>query len=558
MDVSPEILLDWRRERAGAGTLTIKLGDDVLAAERIDVLKPKQRDELVARVCAGRPGIDRAALAAELLKLAGNAADARKDDPDRADLSGAPELEPAHLVRPELFHHPAVSGVAVPSVRIVGGAPRGRWELYLRWHGDGRRERRDLDSALELPGGGMAWLWPRPSDPTPNSRAGWSGPGRAAWLEGAAAPDPGDVFRRLAERFAHYLELPDEARIGATATLALWVLLTYCYPAWTALPYLSVGGPLGSGKSTLFGVLARLVFRPLPSSNMTAPTLFRSLHELGGVLLLDEAERLRDQTPDAAELRSILLSGYKRGSPAMRLEKNGERFERVEFDVFGPKCFASIANPPEALASRAIRLGMLRAAPGSAKPRRRIDANPRLWSDLRDDLHVMALEYGLTWLDLADRPDVVPPALAGRDFELWQPLLAIAAWLEGCGAGGLLGLVQGFAAESTEAGRDDAVPDADELLLRILARHVLAGSHGTLKAADVLREAREADAAEFGGEKAGRWKPKGVANVLRRYGFATRKRHGSAGRTYSAATLAELRRVELAYGFALDLPAAAP
>jgi hypothetical protein len=39
---------------------------------------------------------------------------------------------------------------------------------------------------------------------------------------------------------------------------------------------------------------------------MTAPTLFRTLHDTGGTLLLDEAERLRDRTPDAGELRSIL------------------------------------------------------------------------------------------------------------------------------------------------------------------------------------------------------------------------------------------------------------
>lgn len=553
MDDSPEIVLAWTAGSGSSGTLTARIGDDVLAADRLDILKPKHRDEFVARVCKDRPGIDGAALSAELLKLAGDAA-AKIQADETPDVSGAPLLEAAHLARPELFHTPHVSGLAVPSVRIVGGVPVGRWELLLRWHSDGRREKRDLESALELPGGGLLWLWPRPSDPTPSSRAGWSAAGRAAWLDGAAAPDPGDVFKRLTERFAYFVELPHETRIGAVATLALWSLLTYCYPAWSAIPYLAIGGPLGSGKSTLFGVLARLVFRPLASSNMTAPTLFRSLHELGGSLLLDEAERLREQTPDAAELRSILLSGYKRGSPAMRLEKDGERFVRVEFDVFGPKCFAAIASPPEALASRAIRIAMLRAAPDSPKPRRRIDANPAIWSDLRDDLHALALEHGRTWLDLADRADVVPAALAGRDFELWQPLLALAAWLEERGAQGLLKLMQDYAAEATEAGRDDSAPDADELLLRVLARHVLAGSHGTLKAADVLREAREADPAEFGSERAARWKPRSVANVLRRYGFAPKKGRGNTGRTYSGATLPQLRRVERSYGFDLGLP----
>ena len=45
--------------------------------------------------------------------------------------------------------------------------------------------------------------------------------------------------------------------------MAFWAMLTYCYQAWDAVPYLYIGGPLGSGKSRLFEVLGRLAFRPL-------------------------------------------------------------------------------------------------------------------------------------------------------------------------------------------------------------------------------------------------------------------------------------------------------
>ena len=56
----------------------------------------------------------------------------------------------------------------------------------------------------------------------------------------------------------------------------------------------------------------------------------------------------------------------------------------------------------------------------------------------------------------------------GRDFELWQPLLAVAAWLESLGAKGLLKLMQGHALATIDAAKDDQVGDADEILLRIL------------------------------------------------------------------------------------------
>lgn len=332
------------------------------------------------------------------------------------------------------------------------------------------------------------------------------------------------------------------------AILSLWVMFSYCYPAWPSVPYLSIGGPLASGKTTLFRVLARLCFRPIESSNMTAPCLFRTLHERGGVLLLDEAERLRDSAPEAGELRSILLSGYKRGSPAMRLEKQGDGgYRRIEYECFGPKALACIGSLPESLASRCIRIGMFRSAPDSDKPRRRLDADPASWQAVRDDLHALALEYGPTWLGLANRPDVVPTSFGGRDYELWQPLLALAAWLDERGFGDLWQGVQEHAAGTIEADRDDQTPDLDEILLRLLAEAVLNGEHARLEPGELLRRAKERDEAGFS-----RWTARGVASALKRYGLAAVKRNGR--RTFATVTMDALRRVERSYSLDLGLP----
>ena len=47
---------------------------------------------------------------------------------------------------------PEVSGLAVPSMTTVGDKVCGRWLLYLRW-ADGKRERRPMVPALDLPDG---------------------------------------------------------------------------------------------------------------------------------------------------------------------------------------------------------------------------------------------------------------------------------------------------------------------------------------------------------------------------------------------------------------------
>lgn len=528
----------------GTYRVIVKLDDDILAAEKIDTMKPKARADFVDRLCKGRPGLDRAGIEKILLGLAA----------DSANKPAMPTSEPAeidisHVVRPELFHTAEVSGVAVPIASAAGGEATAAWAHYLQWHADGRRERAVLAARLDLPGGAQLWVHPQPAEPTPTMRPGWSAAARRAWLDGAEAPNAATVFAQLCERIAYFVEFPPDTAAGTTATLALWVMMTYAYFAWPAIPYLSIGGPLGSGKSTLFRILERVAFRPIASSNMTAACLFRTLHDLGGTLFLDEAERLRDGTPDAAELRSILLSGYKPGSPAMRLEKVGDGFRQVAFDVFGPKAIASIANPPESLASRGIRITMFRAAADSPKPRRRLDAEPHRWQAIRDDLHALALAHGPTWIELAGRSDVLPKALANRDGELWQPLLALAAFIEDAGARGLLALMQAHAVAVATESQDDATPDADETLLRILAGHVAAGTQDGLKPINVLKRAQEIDSATFA-----KWSAKGISNTFKKYGLKTHKGHGSIGKTYSKVTVEALRRIESAYSLDLDLP----
>jgi hypothetical protein len=405
-----------------------------------------------------------------------------------------------------------------------------------------------LGSIIDLPAGGRLWIHPSPSEPTPTMKPGWSQEARRKWLAGEPAPDPAEVFKGLCARFAHFLDFPKAEAPGVTATLALWAIHTYCYQAWPAVPYLFVSGPLGSGKSRVFEIVGRLVFRPLASSNTTAAALFRTLHTQGGVVLLDEAERLRDvKSPDVAEILSMLLAGYKKGGTATRLEPVGDSgFRTLAFDVFGPKALACIAGLPPALASRCIPVTMFRAAPGSDKPKRRIDGDPTRWQDLRDQLHALAMEHGPDFLAMSERPDVCPSGIDGRHYELWQPLLALAAWVESHGARGLLGLVQQHALATIDAGRDEQTPDCDETLLRLLTEAVRCGDRP--EPGELLKKAQEADAAAFKN-----WTARGVTSHLKRYGIPTPKK-SMGRRVFRDVTIDHLRRVQDAYAIDLDVP----
>ncbi len=538
------LTLSYERNGRG-GTVTARLGDKVLAMDQVDLRKDKARKAFAEQLGKNNPAIDKAAVSAELLKLAEDKTKTRQQPTGYAtEIDGA-------IIRPELFHTELVSGVCVPSMSLAGGKPTGKWSMLLRWHADGRREARELEQSIELSDGRRLWIFPEPGKPLPTQRAKWTIKSRNEWLEDSPAPDRVDVFRRICESIAYYLDFPESAAAGTTATLACWIMLSYVYPCWQSVPYLAVGGPLGSGKSTLFRVLGQLCFRPLESSNMTCACLFRVLHDRGGTLLLDEAERLRDSAPDSGELRSILLSGNSQGSPAMRQEKQGENFRTVEYQVYGPKCFASINRLPEALASRCIAVNMLRAEANSPKPRRRIGARAADFARLRDDLHALALDHGQTWLKMAENSDVCPETFGGRDYEKWQPLLAIASWLDEGDAGGVFDVVREFGEQAIEAGQDNYIPDADEQLLRIVAEHVRVGMTATLKAGDILNEARERDPATFGSKDKPRYSARGISAHLSRYGIKTIKGRGSTGRVYRDVCEADLRRLQRTYGFDL-------
>jgi hypothetical protein len=535
---SDMLRLECERIARGIATVSARRNGEIVHKDELNLNSARARNAFVKALCEKAPVAQAKEIEAELLRFS-----------DMLPTPSAPatetrELDVSHMVRPEQFFTPDVAALTVPVVVSLHGEPKARWVTYLQWS-DGRRERWDLDRWLELPRGARLCVHPMPGEPPPNSPPAWRSMARQAWLGGASGPNPADVFQALCKQISYFIDLPDNVAAGTVASLALWCLLTYVYQAWSAVPYLHVGGPLASGKSRVFEVLAQLVFRPLATANLTAPVLFRTLNDQGGTLLFDEAERLKRSTPDQQEILGLLLAGYRRGGKATRLEAVGDTFRPMAFDVYGPKALACISGLPPALASRCIPVTMFRAGPDSPKSRRRIDSNPEQLQRLRDDLHALALERGATWLELARRTDVCPAGVDGRSFELWQPLLALAAWVQEHGAQGLLQLMQQFALATVETGKEDQIPEADEVLLEIMIEQVTCGNQPT--PGEILLGAKHRAPATFD-----KWIPRMVSGRLKAYGIGTpKKSHGE--RRYRNVSMDTLLRIQKHYSIDLGI-----
>lgn len=465
------------------------------------------------------------------------------------DVTGArpdePEIEVTGLevCRPPLFLRADVAGLTEATTVLTDGRPTGRWLLCLQWD-NGMRQVLPLPEWVDRPTGGRLWFAPFPAAPHVGAVPSWSSPGRERWLRGES-PHFAELFHELCDQIGRFIVFPEEDAAGALATAALWIMLTYCYPAWSAVPYLHVAGTLASGKSRLLDVLSRLVRRPIMASSMTAGVLFRTLHEHGGTLLLDEAERLGDQAA-SSELRTVLLAGYRAGGRVARLRRQAGEFRPVHFDVFGPKALGGIGELPPALASRCIRVNMLRTSGASRQVRASLDADAARWQRLRDDLHALVLTHAGEVITAAQAADGLIDGLSGRDAELWRPLLVLARLCDPEDVAGLVEVVRRYADAVITDGQDDTAPEPERILVGLLAACV-AHHQADVTPKDLLVQAQKDEPVIFRG-----WTPHRVASALRRYSLHTEKTSGGR-RSYRHLTGDHVRRVARLYGFSIPL-----
>ena len=509
-EASIDIIFEPRKTGDTRGRLLVKQNGEVIHSDVLDIAKDKDLTVFLKKLKKQCPTIDteqvRKLILAEVARIS--------KEKTQVGEQAATEVKAMRIVRPHLFHIPEVSGLLVPTIRLSGGKPQGQWLLYIQW-ADGKRECRELEQYLTLPNNERIWFASIPNSPRIDMATGWSVEGRRKWLQGDT-PDAVSIFKNLTETINHYLEFPVEEAPGHLATLSLWTILTYAYPAWPAVPYIWVCGPPGSGKTRVFDIESQIIYRPLASSNMTAPCLFRTLDAQGGTLLLDEAERLKERSPEAAEMRSILLSGYKVGGTAHRMEKSGESFRSVAFNVYGPKAIAGINDLTPALASRCICITMFKAGKNSPKPSRRIDKDSQKWIALADDLHCFALTNGQRFVETAQEY-ISCEGISGRDMEVWQPIFALAKLVEKAGAIGLLDLIKKHAKHLVGKTLQDTIAEADETLLQVLCE-LLDSEPSGVTANQVLTKAKEKDNSTFNF-----FSPRGIGSVLKRYGIISNR-----------------------------------
>ncbi len=206
--------------------------------------------------------------------------------------------------------------------------------------------------------------------------------------------------------------------------VAHYVLLTWVYDQFNELPYLRVRGDYGSGKSRFLLTVGSLCWKPIFASGAsTVSPLFRLIDQVGGTLIVDEADFWASD--ERTEIVKILNNGNAKGFPVLRSEVSpSKEFSPRAFNIYGPKVVAT-RHPfeDEALESRCLTEVL-----GTRPLRRDIPISlPKSFEGEADALRNKLLRYRFANLDMElSEVGTNDSGLEPRRIQILRPLLQVA------------------------------------------------------------------------------------------------------------------------------------
>jgi len=223
-----------------------------------------------------------------------------------------------------------------------------------------------------------------------------------------------DIGNEIVENLKSYIVFDDDRLYDVVAS---YIVMTYFYDVFTAVPYLWLHGPPGSGKTRANITITYMCRRGLFVADPSDATLYRIVEAVGPTLGIDESVL-------SEKGKRILAAGYKKGAVVPRAEPTKGGVLLKLFEATAPRIF-SFENPPseDYLLQRSILVNMLKA-----KPKRFMDPQPIEFRPIREALYYLRL-LGLSQiLETKDKALKIldDSGIWGRDAEVWAPILTAA------------------------------------------------------------------------------------------------------------------------------------
>lgn len=235
--------------------------------------------------------------------------------------------------------------------------------------------------------------------------------------EGAVGKSFSEVGKELKNLIKKYISFYWDERLYDV--FISHIVGTYFFDFFPAYPILYFVGPYGSGKTRAGYVWAYTSHRGLVIIEPSEASIFRSIEAYKPSIYIDEKAFGRES------LRTLLSAGYKEGVKVPRIEKTSkEKFILSLFNIYSPKAFGYVDEPPELLAQRCVKVSMERAE-GGVEWR---DPTPKDFEGVRNDLYLIRLTRAGEVFEAMDfiSSELSKLNVVGREWELWYPLLVMA------------------------------------------------------------------------------------------------------------------------------------
>lgn len=253
---------------------------------------------------------------------------------------------------------------------------------------------------------------------------------QTAWLaqpapSGPTVVRPGhEILDEVAAFVSRFSAFPSE---DCAPMLALWYAHTHAAEHFYATPRLILdSAEPGSGKTRVLEVAQYLVAAPEMTISATTAAIFRMVSDGPITILFDEVDAIFNTKNGGnnEDLRALLNAGYKRSATVSRCVGDARAMKVERFAVYAPAALAGIAgHMPDTITTRAITIHMRRRAPDErVEPFRERTVEAQA-APLREQLAAWIASISV---QLADATPTMPPGVADRSAEIWEPLLAIA------------------------------------------------------------------------------------------------------------------------------------
>ncbi len=243
--------------------------------------------------------------------------------------------------------------------------------------------------------------------------------------------DKNQLCRILKSYILKHFDLKDQRE---ATVLCCWVIGTYIFEIFDAFPRLVFYGPKQSGKSKMLNFLSKICHNSQYTIIPSTAAMFRIIQKWKPTLILDEFNLYSSN--ENKEVVAILRQGYKQGGQIPRCEKlriktesgSRELQEIVYYDVYCPIAFAGLTINDDQLLDRCIAINLVRSNRFEIV-NTRID---RVWFDKERMVTWEGVKEQIQTIferekikEAYEKLQKVYVPVAGRDWEIWSPLLSI-------------------------------------------------------------------------------------------------------------------------------------